>query len=158
MPKAVKHKTFDEVLSILGSERFDVAPASDGASHAAGARRVSKYGCAAEIAPGDTGSGTRIVVKPGWVLGGEIARLVDRGYQKFLKTSKLEIPATAEHLRCLHKFSEELKESVGALVLYNESLGTVSEAYVYDRVKDRDKAEAERPKRPWQDEKTKKTS
>jgi len=138
MPKAVKQKTFDDVLSILGSERFDVAPAADGANRAAGARRVSKYGCAAEIAPGDKGIGARIITRPGWVLGGEISRLVDRGYQKFLKTSKLEIPATAEHLRSIHKFSEELKEAAGALVLYNESLGTVSDKYVYDRLKGRE--------------------
>jgi hypothetical protein len=139
MPKVAKQKTFDDVLSILGSERFDVAPAADGASRAAGARRVSKYGCAAEIAPGEgKGAATRIVARSGWVLGGEISRLVDRGYQKFLKTSKLEIPATAEHLRSLHKFSEELKESVGSLVLYNESLGTVSDEYLYDRLKGRE--------------------
>ena len=139
MAKAVKQKTFDDVLSILGSERFDVAPAADGASRAAGARRVSKYGCAAEIAPGEgKGEGTRIISRPGWVLGGEISRLVDRGYQKFLKTSRLEIPATAEHLRSIHKFSEELKDAAGALVLYNESLGTVSDTYVYDRLKGRE--------------------
>jgi hypothetical protein len=138
MPKVAKQKTFDDVLSILGSERFDVAPAADGASHAAGARRVSKYGCAAEIAPGTGGGATRIISKPGWVLGGEISRLVDRGYQKFLKTSRLEIPATAEHLRSIHKFSEELKEAAGALVLYNESLGTTSDIYVYDRLKGRE--------------------
>ena len=34
--------------------------------------------------------------------------------------------------------------------LYNESLGTVSDRYVYDRVADRDQPEATRPKRPWQ--------
>jgi hypothetical protein len=139
MAKAVKQKTFDDVLSILGSARFDVAPAAEGANRAAGARRVSKYGCAAEIVQGpDKGAPVRIIGKPGWVLGGEIARLVDRGYQKFLKTSKLEIPATAEHLRSIHKFSEELKESIGALVLYNESLGTVSDTYMYDRLQGRE--------------------
>jgi hypothetical protein len=137
--KKTKPKSFDEVLSTLGNERFDVAPAADGANRAAGARRVSKYGCAAEIVPGESKDApVRIIGKPGWVLGGEISRLVDRGYQKFLKTSKLEIPATAEHLRSIHKFSEELKESLGALVLYNESLGTVSDKYVYDRVKGRE--------------------
>ena len=36
--------------------------------------------------------------------------------------------------------------------LYNESLGTVSDSYHYDRVKDRDQAEAARPKRPWKQE------
>ncbi|HEX4154875.1 MAG TPA: hypothetical protein VHY48_04610 [Acidobacteriaceae bacterium] len=139
MAKTVKQRTFDEVLSMLGSERFDVAPAAEGANRAAGARRVSKYGCAAEVAPGpDKGEPVRILAKPGWVLGGEISRLVDRGYQKFLKTSRLEVPATAEHLRSIHKFSEELKEATGALVLYNEAMGTVSDTYVYDRLKGRE--------------------
>lgn len=139
MAKTTKQPTFDDVLSTLGNERFDVSPATEGANRTAGGRRVSKYGCAAEIAPG-TGKGqhVRIIGRPGWVLGGEISRLTDRGYQKFLKTSKLEIPATAEHLRCIHKFSEELKEAIGALVLYNESLGTTSDRYVYDRVKGRE--------------------
>jgi hypothetical protein len=34
--------------------------------------------------------------------------------------------------------------------LYNESLGTVSDSYQYDRVEDRDKPTTERPKRPWE--------
>jgi hypothetical protein len=67
-----------------------------------------------------------------------------------LKTSKAEYPATADHLKALHDFSEELKEGLGMISLYNEGLGTVSEAYHYDRVRDRDLPEAERPKRPWQ--------
>jgi hypothetical protein len=139
MPKPTKQPTFDEVLSSLGNERFDVAPATEGANRAAGARRVSKYGCAAEIAPGEgKASPVRIVFKPGWVLGGEISRITDRGYQKFLQTSRLEIPATAEHLRSIHKFSEELKEAAGALVLYNEALGSTSDRYVYDRVTGRE--------------------
>ena len=138
MKQTKKQPTFDDVLSTLGSERFDVSPAAEGANRSAGGRRVSKYGCAAEIAPGSgKGQPVRMVANPGWVLGGEISRLTDRGYQKFLKTSRLEIPATAEHLRSLHKFSEELKEAIGALVLYNESLGTTSDRYVYDRVKGR---------------------
>jgi hypothetical protein len=100
---------------------------------------VSKNGCAAEIAPAaEKGSSVRLLAKGGWVLGGEISRLLDRGYQKFLKTSKLEIPATAEHLRAIHGFNEELKEAVGAMSLYNESLGTTSDRYVYDRVKGRE--------------------
>ena len=80
----------------------------------------------------------RVLSKAGWVLGGEIARLVDRGYQKFLKTSKLEIPATADHLRALHRFEDELKEALGAMVLYNEALGTTSDRYDYDRLKGRE--------------------
>ena len=78
------------------------------------------------------------MTRPGWLLNGEISRLVDRGYQKFLKTSKLEIPATADHLRALHEFTEELNDAIGAPSLYNQSLGTTSNVYDYDRVKGRD--------------------
>jgi hypothetical protein len=39
---------------------------------------------------------------------------------------------------------------MGIPSLYNESLGTVSESYQYDRVKDRDQPEVERPKRTWE--------
>jgi hypothetical protein len=139
MAKRPKPRSFDEVLSVLGNEKFDVAPAQEGSNRAAGARRVSKYGVAAEIAPSpDANSCARLLARPGWLLGGEIARLTDRGYQKFLTTSKLEIPATADILRAIHKFSEELKEAVGSLSLYNESLGTTSDRYVYDRVAGRD--------------------
>lgn len=67
-----------------------------------------------------------------------------------LKTTKGVYPATADHLRALHQFSEEMKEGTGGISLYNEGLGTVSEAYLYDRVRDRDLPEAERPRRPWQ--------
>lgn len=131
--------TFDGVLSTLGNERFDVAPAAAGAKATAGARRVSKYGCAAEIAPGPGKSDpVQMLSKAGWILNGEIARLVDHGYQKFLETSKLRIPATAEHLRCIQRFDQELRIATGAMSLYNESLGTTSNVYNYDRLKGRE--------------------
>jgi hypothetical protein len=139
MAKTAKPRNFDEVLSVLGNEKFDVAPAQEGANRASGAVRVSKYGVAAEIGPAkDALNGARLLAKPGWLLGGEIARITDRGYQKFLKTSRLEIPATADILKATHHFSEELKEAIGALSLYNESLGTTSDRYLYDRVAGRE--------------------
>ena len=139
MAKTKKLLTFDEVLKNLGNERFDVSAAAAGANRAAGAYRVSKYGCAAELAPGGApGEPTRILARSGWVLGGEISRLLDRGYQKFLKTSKLEIPATADILRAIQKFDEEMKEASGAQMLYNEAMGTTSDRYVYDRVMGRE--------------------
>ena len=139
MAKKEKTRSFDEILATLGSERFDVSPATEGATRTAGAYRVSKYGCAAELAPGgDASAPVRILSKGGWVLGGEISRILDRGYQKFLRTANLQIPATADHLRAIHKFTEELKQAVGALSLYNESMGTTSDSYVYDRVKGRE--------------------
>src|SRR5215469_5752252 len=137
MAKKSLKRTFNDTLSVLGSQRFDVAPAQEGAKRAANAIQVRKYGCAAEIAPAADGT-PEILTRPGWVLNGEISQILDRGYQKFLKTSKLEIPATADHLRALHEFSEELKIAIGALNLYNQSLGTTSDVYHYDRVKGRE--------------------
>ncbi len=133
MAKKTPQRSFNDVLSILGSQRFDVAPAQDGAKRVPNAFQVRKYGCAAEIAPAPDGT-PEILSRPGLLLGGEIARLVDRGYQKFFKTSKMEIPATVDHLRALHEFTEELKAALGATSLYNEALGTTSDLYQYDRV------------------------
>lgn len=142
--KKAPKRTFQDVLTLLGAQKFDVAPSKEASG---GAFRVSKYGCAAEIvaAPalteadkGTTPSPAEIVVRPGVLLNGQIAHILDRGYQKFFKTPKLEIAATADHLRSLHKFEEELREATGATSLYNESLGTTSDEYMYDRVKGRE--------------------
>ena len=137
MAKKTPLRNFNDVLSVLGSQRFDVAPAQEGAKRTPNAFQVRKYGCAAEIAAAPDGS-VEVLARPGWLLNGEIARVLDRGYQKFIKTSKLEIPATADHLRALHEFSEELNEAIGGTSLYNEALGTTSNVYHYDRVKGRE--------------------
>src|SRR5271155_1778827 len=137
MAKKTLQRTFNDVLAILGGQRFDVAPAQEGAKRTPNAVQVRKYGCAAEIAAAPDGS-VELLARPGFLLNGEISRLLDRGYQKFLKTSKLEIPATADHLRAIHEFSEELKEAIGATNLYNQALGTTSNVYNYDRVHGRE--------------------
>jgi hypothetical protein len=137
MAKKTQLRSFNDVLSVLGGQRFDVAPAQEGAKRAPNAFQVRKYGCAAEIAAAPDNS-VEILARPGWLLNGEIARLLDRGYQKFIKTSKLEIPASADHLRAIHNFSEELNEAIGGTSLYNEALGTTSNVYHYDRVKGRE--------------------
>src|SRR6202522_2975710 len=137
MAKKQSPRSFNDVLSMLGSQRFDVAPAQEGAKRTPNAVQVRKYGCAAEIAAAPDGS-VELLARPGWLLNGEISRLLDRGYQKFIKTSKLEIPASADHLRAIHEFSEELNEAIGATSLYNEALGTTSNVYHYDRVKGRE--------------------
>jgi hypothetical protein len=140
MPKKIKQRSFNDVLALLGGQRFDVAPAHDGSRRTPAGFKVSKNGCAAEIAEGPAGSDSPVLMlaRPGWLLNGEISRLVDRGYQKFFKAGKLEIPATADHLRALHAFTEELNEAAGGITLYNESLGTTSDEYLYDRVKGRE--------------------
>jgi hypothetical protein len=137
MAKKITPPNFTDALATLAGHQFDVSAVRDGANAGAKAYQVRKYGVAAEIAAAADGS-TLVLARPGWLLSGQISRLIDRGYQKFLKTPKLEIPATADHLRAIHEFSEELKEAAGATSLYNESLGTTSDRYMYDRVKGRD--------------------
>ena len=88
-------------------------------------------------------------MRPGVLVQGEVARLVDRGYQKFIKTSKYELPATAAQLQAIHAFSEELKHLAGAITLYNESLGTTSDRYLYDRLQGREAAQP-MAARPWE--------
>ena len=134
MPIKVKQLNFDQILSELRSNRFDVRELSG----VAGEVLVEKNGVGAILQKSANGKSASLTANPGFLLGGEISRLLDRGNQKFLKTSKLEVPATAEHLRAVHRFAEELRERAGSESLYNESLGTVSDVYLYDRVKGRE--------------------
>lgn len=145
MSKTIETRTYDEALAWLRDHGFDTteAPGMNGRVF------LRKYNVSAAIqkTPED---GVKIFAYPGCLIGSEISKLVNRGYQQFLKTSKNEVPATADHLKALHSFAEELKVGLGLPSLYNESLGTVSESYQYDRIEDRDKAVTDRPKRPWE--------
>jgi hypothetical protein len=141
-----KNPTFDQALNDLRSYGFDVRELPG----VAGELRVEKNGVGAVLKRLDNGKSAVLTANPGYILGGEISRLLDKGNQKFLKTSKLEIPATANHLRAVHLFSEELRERTGSQSFYNESLGTVSDIYHYDRVKGRDLPESQRPVAVWE--------
>lgn len=145
MAKKLQQKSFEDATAWLRDHGFDLleAPGTQGRVF------LRKYNVSAAIERTPDG-GVKIFAYPGYLVGGEISKLVDKGYQKFLKTTKTEISATADHLKAMHSFSEELKEALGLASLYNESLGTVSESYHYDRVKDRDLPEQARPKRPWE--------
>ncbi len=111
---------------------------------------VAKNGVAAVlVASAEKGAAAQMVIHPGVLVKGEVARLLDRGYQKFMKTSQYEIPATAGQLHAIHAFTEELKELTGEDCLYNESLGTTSDLYRYDRLKGRE-ATQPAPARPWE--------
>jgi hypothetical protein len=140
-----EQRTYEDVVNWLRDHGFDLieAPGTENRVFA------KKYNVSAAIQKNQDGT-AKIFAYPGYLLGSEISKLINRGYQQFLKTSKTEIAATADHLKALHQFTEEFKEALGLPSLYNESLGTVSEAYQYDRVEDRDKPEPQRPKRPWQ--------
>ncbi len=145
MAKAPEARSYEEALAWLREHGFDVTDAPGTAARVF----LRKYTVSAAIERTKE-DGVKIFAYPGCLIGSEISKLVNRGYQQFLKTSKNEVAATAEQLKNLQMFSEELKMALNLPSLYNESLGTVSEAYQYDRVVDRDKPTVERPKRPWE--------
>ncbi len=135
-------RAYDDAVNWLRDHGFDLLEAPGVANRVF----LKKYNCSAAIEKNADGT-ARIFAYPGYLISSEIAKLVNRGYQQFFKTTKAETPATADALKALHTFTEELKEAIGGISLYNESLGTVSEDYLYDRVAERDTAA--RPKRPW---------
>ena len=135
-----KNPTFQERLNQLKSLGFTVTPQSGGVA------RLSRGICGVDLTERD--SKLHIAERAGIVMGNEIGLLVDGGFQKFFRTpSRKTKPATAEELKALHDFEEDLKEGLGQESYYNESLGTVSTFYLYDRVKDRDHGV---PKRVWE--------
>ena len=131
--------TFEERLANLKQYHFDVRLQAASAL-------VTRDGCGAIVE--DRRDGQVKVGKAGLLVGAEIASLVSRGYQMFLRTpSGKEIPALADQLKKLHAFDEDLREGLGLTSLYNLSLGTTSDDHLYDRVEDRD---APHQPRPWE--------
>src|SRR5246127_1101930 len=108
MAKTTEARTYEEALAWLRDHGFDTteAPGTNGRVF------LRKYNVSAAIqkTPDD---GVKIFAYPGYLVGSEISKLINRGYQQFLKTSKAEIPATAEHLKALQSFAEELKVGLG---------------------------------------------
>ncbi|MGB6973849.1 MAG: hypothetical protein WBD67_04110 [Terracidiphilus sp.] len=151
MARKPRTLTFSELLDILRAHSFTVAASTT----VANGMLVSKNGAAAVLIPANPvpaqqpGAVVAYAVRPGALVGNEITRLLDRGFQKFLKTSKFELPATAAQLHAIHAFEEELMLLCGQESLYNESLGTTSDVYLYDRLDGREAEEAE-PAQPWQ--------
>jgi hypothetical protein len=127
---------FDQRMEELRKAGFTVTPAG-------GSRvTVSRNGCAAVL------ENLRVVEPAGILMAGGIGKLVDGGFQKFfLAPDGQKKPALASELKAVHEFQEDLRETLGLVSLYNESLGTVSTEYLYDRVHDRDRGV---PKRPWE--------
>jgi hypothetical protein len=137
-------RSFEQVLQVLRDNQFDVRDLSG----VAGQVSIGKYGAAAVLARNPKYSAKTAaddeqhpviwIAPPGWVLRGAISRLVDHGNQKLFETPTTRIAATADALKSIHRFSEELREVIGEPSLYNESLGTVSNSYMYDRLKGRE--------------------
>lgn len=137
--------SFDQILDALRANGFDVTPFAG----TSGGMLVAKHGVAAVLTAGAGEAPVALAVHPGVLVRGEVARLLDRGYQKFIRTTQYELPATAEQLHAIHAFSEELKLVSGSESLYNESLGTTSDLYHYDRLKGREEL-AQPAARPWE--------
>src|SRR5258707_13070535 len=121
MAKEPQQRTYEEAVNWLRDHGFDILDARETQNRVF----LKKLSCSAAIQKAEDG-GVRLFAKPGFLIGSEISRLIDKGYQKFLKTTKTEVPATADHLQALHQFSEELREATGDTSLYNQSLGTVT--------------------------------
>lgn len=135
-----KNPTFSERLDNLRSNGFTVNSLSGGAV------RVGRGEYAVDLKEED--GVARPVHRAGILIGSDIGALVDAGYQKFFRTAAgKQKPALADELKALHEFEEDFKEALGQESYYNESLGTVSTFYLYDRVTDRDRGV---PKRVWQ--------
>ena len=148
MPKKPVRATFDQCMGTLRERAFEVS-SFKGIS---GGTLVSKYGAAAVLVPAADleGGPATFFERPGILVRGEIARLLDRGYQKFIKTAQFELPATAAQLHAIHQFQEELTQAIGGISLYNQSLGTTSDLYEYDRLEGREQDQEPAGKRPWE--------
>jgi hypothetical protein len=137
-----KKLTFDDYLNQARTAGFTVERMGGGRV------RISRDGAAAVVENSPEGP-PRFTERAGVMIGQEIASLVDGGYQKFMATpSDKRRPALAADLKTIHNFQEDLGEALGLTSLYNESLGTVSNQYLYDRVVDRDRGV---PARPWEE-------
>jgi hypothetical protein len=135
-----KNPSFSERIERLKQAGFNVTQRSGGVV------RVSRDVCAVDLK--DVDGRPEAVATAGVLMGDEIGALVDGGFQKFFRTpSGKKKPATADELKALHNFEEDVWEAIGRDSYYNESLGTVSTFYLYDRVKDRDRGV---PRRVWE--------
>src|SRR5262245_41937372 len=101
-----KQITFEDRLESLRKTGFTAKPSGGGRV------LVTREGDGAAIENG--GETPKIVERPGLLLHGGIAKLVDGGYQKFFLTVEgAKKPALAEELKGVHAFEEDLREALG---------------------------------------------
>lgn len=135
-----KIPSFAERVDLLKNAGFNAKSLADGRV------LVSKHGVGAII--GDEGKNQPQIEKAGILIDGEVATLLNRGYQMFLEApSGKRYPATATELKALHEFEDDVKEALDLVNLYNTSLGTTTPKHMYDRVYQRD---AGAQPKPWE--------
>ena len=139
-PERPKPPTFSERVESLRQAGFVTHTLPDGRV------KIAKRRVGAII--GDEGKNQPEIEKAGVLIGSEIAVPLNAGYQMFLETpAGKRLPATADELKALHEFEEDVKQALGLVSLYNTSLGTTSRKHEYDRVLNRDTGQ--QPK-PWE--------
>lgn len=135
-----KVPAFSERVDLLKRAGFSTEPLPDDRV------RIVKNGIGAVI--GDEGKNQPEIEKAGVLIGIEIATLLSGGYQMFLETpGGKRYPASADQLKALHQFEDDVKEALDLVNLYNTSLGTTTPKHRYDRVFKRDSG---RQPRPWE--------
>src|SRR5436305_4919722 len=98
-----KVPTFNERVELLKKAGFDLQKLQDGRI------RITQHGIGAVI--GDEGKNQPAIEKAGVLVGSDVATLLNAGYQMFLEVpSGKRYPATAEQLRALHQFEDDVKE------------------------------------------------
>ena len=136
----LKIPTFSERVALLKNAGFLTDNLTDGRV------KITKKGVGAIV--GDEGKNQPRMERAGILVDSEIATLLNGGYQMFLETpSGRRLPATADQLKALHEFEEDVRAALGMVDLYNTSLGTTSPKHMYDRVFQRD---AGRQPKPWE--------
>ena len=89
MSTKVEQRSYEDALNWMRDHGFDLIDAPG----TAGRVFLRKYNVSAAIQK-DGEDGVKIFAYPGYLIGSEISKLVNKGYQQFLKTAKNEIPAT----------------------------------------------------------------
>ena len=87
MAKTAKARSFEDAVSWFRDHGFEMTEAPG----ASGRVFLKKYQVSAAIDRTDDG-GVKIFAYPGYLINGEISKLVDQGYQKVLKTTKANSP------------------------------------------------------------------
>ena len=81
MSRKLQNPNFDQTLESLRGHSFAVTPSTE----VAGGWLVSKHGAGAVlVAARENEAPAEFAVGPGALVAGAVARLLDRGYQKFI--------------------------------------------------------------------------
>src|SRR5580704_9048033 len=87
LKKISRPQDLSQTIESLRAHSFDVAPYAA----VSGGTLVSKSGAGAVLVAGKDGAAA-YAVRPGILVNGEVGRLLDRGYQKFIESSQYELP------------------------------------------------------------------